>query len=1092
MSEEEDFESKVINNTKTFFSQNSELSKNNFDKFLEEVGLLEIFNSEEEKTYIWEVLLKQGPNGILDLDKAIKGVEEIFNPVDEENNGTNDQQGPPEEEKANISNSQPEMAKKHKHKRSVTKFFSQIDIGKIRQLRKVFSLLNLQDKGSVTISQIQDLLSKYKFIKIPLEELVTFLNHICSDDSPSSLSANENHLLTIDFELYSKAMSIMERQLLQTNSDFFTENQNDSDSYEISNDPLEMIEDLMNMEQENNDYIMLLSDIKMSLRECNNSTIENYNKLLSNVQKKNEESLKENISHSNFSFINKLSDLDMFIKDMDTNSKKKIGKLEYFKSSLSILLQNYKNLEDDYKKLFSRMNTNEMPVDDTVDRLLDENNAISKLLDEKANSIEKLQKEIKEKDDNFNKLLLEYNKSDSESKEKTKEINRLMEDNEKLRKNYNQMVNDVLEKIKKDDEDSQKLGIPLDEYKERTQNEKYAIRSISSKMMLNERQKELCKMNYEKLLLYSFNLDLDNQNLLNQFNSLQEKIRTLENSLEATKKTLNEQKQSYFVIKSENTYLQNKNEELTKELETTKMFRPSKALNQLRLSQLRESGTNSMSNMQNIKIVNTKEIKGENGSFSNPFGVDKASLTVKDDLSNAPRLSKMDINGFQFGNKIFAQNNEDNTGMSRMDRDKLVSESTFVVKGINKDKQSITPIAEEDPFSPSHEHSSTFTENMNRQPFEIMKKKTNSSLCEEEVRGSTIIKQTDSNFEQCINTGFNNYNQAQSMSHKNEMVESINSNVPLQYQSTAQSHSMMRENLNLAHLRNQTVDDINQLLPSPTTILNSYDFLTLRKNQIIQKLLDTNSDNSSSYEMFSDNVFLLHDNYKKSKRTIFITCESIYILKPDTYVVKQKFKRELLKKFTISNKNCNMIAFHFTKGDDLVIEILRRLELLYYFRDLYKFKSFGKLAFKYSDEFNIKKSGRYFTMKVYVSNDTVAQNFQNAEKLDYLYKMTEGFFSYSFNEKLVVLTNIGLLYFDDPTKPPKKLIAIVGSEINKCEEKKYGRKFCFEIRTLNKEHIVFAAKTEEDLNDWINAFNRMKEQYENKLSAIDEGKEKKK
>ena len=85
-----------------------------------------------------------------------------------------------------------------------------------------------------------------------------------------------------------------------------------------------------------------------------------------------------------------------------------------------------------------------------------------------------------------------------------------------------------------------------------------------------------------------------------------------------------------------------------------------------------------------------------------------------------------------------------------------------------------------------------------------------------------------------------------------------------------------------------------------------------------------------------------------------------------------------------------------------------------------------------------------------------------------------------------------LLYFDDPTKPPKKLIAIVGSEINKCDEKKYGRKFCFEIRTLNKEHIVFAAKTEEDLNEWIKAFKKMKTQYENKLSTIDEDKQKKK
>ena len=47
-------------------------------------------------------------------------------------------------------------------------------------------------------------------------------------------------------------------------------------------------------------------------------------------------------------------------------------------------------------------------------------------------------------------------------------------------------------------------------------------------------------------------------------------------------------------------------------------------------------------------------------------------------------------------------------------------------------------------------------------------------------------------------------------------------------------------------------------------------------------------------------------------------------------------------------------------------------------------------------------------------------------------------------------------------------------------------------KLLDSPCEYLAAKTEEDLNDWINAFNRMKEQYENKLSAIDEGKEKKK
>ena len=79
------------------------------------------------------------------------------------------------------------------------------------------------------MSQLQEILEKYKFIKIPLEELISFLNKICAEDN-EDISHNGNQLLTIDFELYSKAISIMEKQMLQNNSDFFTENQNDSDS----------------------------------------------------------------------------------------------------------------------------------------------------------------------------------------------------------------------------------------------------------------------------------------------------------------------------------------------------------------------------------------------------------------------------------------------------------------------------------------------------------------------------------------------------------------------------------------------------------------------------------------------------------------------------------------------------------------------------------------------------------------------------------------------------------------------------------------------------------------------------------------------
>jgi hypothetical protein len=160
------------------------------------------------------------------------------------------------------------------------------------------------------------------------------------------------------------------------------------------------------------------------------------------------------------------------------------------------------------------------------------------------------------------------------------------------------------------------------------------------------------------------------------------------------------------------------------------------------------------------------------------------------------------------------------------------------------------------------------------------------------------------------------------------------------------------------------------------------------------------------------------------------------------------------------------------------------MELLYYFRDLYRMKAFGKLKFKYSDNFTIKRGGGYSNIIVNQANNFfIAPNFENAQKLGYLFKLSSGFFT-KFNEKLVVLTNVGLLYFDDPNKPPKKLIPIIGSEIYKLEEKKYRRKYCFEIKTLNGEFYVFATKTEEELESWVSEFKQFTKSYEKKMKNI--------
>ncbi len=148
-------------------------------------------------------------------------------------------------------------------------------------------------------------------------------------------------------------------------------------------------------------------------------------------------------------------------------------------------------------------------------------------------------------------------------------------------------------------------------------------------------------------------------------------------------------------------------------------------------------------------------------------------------------------------------------------------------------------------------------------------------------------------------------------------------------------------------------------------------------------------------------------------------------------------------------------------------------------------KRYGKLKFKYSDNFKIKRSNTYSTILIDQSNNfSVAPNFDGAQKLGYLTKLSGTLF-YSWKERLVVLTNVGLLYFEDPNKQPKKLIPIIGSDVLRIEEKKYKKKHCFEIKTLNGESYVFATNSNEDLESWLHEFKLFKKNYEKKIKNLD-------
>jgi biopolymer transport protein ExbD len=64
------------------------------------------------------------------------------------------------------------------------------------------------------------------------------------------------------------------------------------------------------------------------------------------------------------------------------------------------------------------------------------------------------------------------------------------------------------------------------------------------------------------------------------------------------------------------------------------------------------------------------------------------------------------------------------------------------------------------------------------------------------------------------------------------------------------------------------------------------------------------------------------------------------------------------------------------------------------------------------------------------------------------------------------------------------LIPIIGSDIIQLNSKFNEKQFVFEIKTLNKNKIVFGTDDKVEYDDWLRVFNEMKQKYEKKEMKI--------
>ena len=143
-----------------------------------------------------------------------------------------------------------------------------------------------------------------------------------------------------------------------------------------------------------------------------------------------------------------------------------------------------------------------------------------------------------------------------------------------------------------------------------------------------------------------------------------------------------------------------------------------------------------------------------------------------------------------------------------------------------------------------------------------------------------------------------------------------------------------------------------------------------------------------------------------------------------------KKKKESLKKQIEIND-------YLIKTFDIIIETYQRIEMLRFLQTMIDKEIITEdITISASNYFFLnKKNGKQEKIST-IKNSTFAitPNFENSQKIGVLLKYKEGFFSSYFQEKLIVLCSIGLIFFDDDYKNGTNYLSVMKDNLSVLSE----------------------------------------------------------
>ena len=237
----DEFTLEITEKTKLFFKTFSELTKDNLDTYLDCINLLDVWNTEEEKEFLWNSFYKYNIDGKVIEPSVLKGLNEILNKndnninsiieIDERNENYSaddftiikisyNKKRSSSIIKSSINSSlfqldfDSENIIQKKDMNNIKNFIESNDIKMLKQIKNIMLIVNFnyfsKDNNKhpmIKISQVLDIFKQYPSLNISINTIINYLTLISENSSVKKENFNINN------DLYKLSLTLIDNKI---------------------------------------------------------------------------------------------------------------------------------------------------------------------------------------------------------------------------------------------------------------------------------------------------------------------------------------------------------------------------------------------------------------------------------------------------------------------------------------------------------------------------------------------------------------------------------------------------------------------------------------------------------------------------------------------------------------------------------------------------------------------------------------------------------------------------------------------------------------------------------------------------------------